>query len=297
MPFTTPTPWRAAIASRDLKSLLPTELSSAELMRIPAELRERAMFSAKVTNANFLQQVNNLVTRIVSPETIKDPVTGVDRPVQPGESMDPATARLLLKQQLQSIAYQPDPEKRGGIEDLSSNVRLNLIVRTNSEMAQGFGHWRADQDPARLDAFPAQELYRLEDRVNRRPWGQIWNNAISSLGDSTSAQPVAAPMTDDGMFALKNDPIWTEISAFGIPYPPYDFGSGMWVRDVSYSDALDLGLVGGPDDVPDPDSRGFNDDLQADLTALAPALQEAVSASMEGIATIVDGVLTLIGKG
>jgi hypothetical protein len=121
-------------------------MSSAELSQLPASIRERAMFSAKTTNADYLQKINDLVTRIVSPEQIDG------RPTKAGEYMDPATARLEMKQALQAIGYQPDAEQRGGLQDLSSDVRLDLIVKTNTEMAQGFGNWFADQDPARLDA-------------------------------------------------------------------------------------------------------------------------------------------------
>jgi hypothetical protein len=35
------------------------------------------------------------------------------------------------------------------------------------------------------------------------------------------------------MIALKSDPIWTAISAFGTPYPPFDYNSGMWVHGPS----------------------------------------------------------------
>jgi hypothetical protein len=43
--------------------------------------------------------------------------------------------------------------------------------------------------------------------------------------------------------ALKTSPIWTALSAFGHPYPPFDWGSGMDVRDVSADRAIELGLI------------------------------------------------------
>ncbi len=282
MIFSAPTPWREAIAGRDLKAVLPTSMSSEELKQLPTDIRERSMFSARTTNADYLQKVNDLITRIVSPETIKDPETGQSRPTRPGEYMDKATARLEMKQALQSIGYQPDPDKRGGLQDLSSDVRLDLIIKTNTEMAQGFGTWYADQDPARLDAWPAQELYRLEDRKNRRNWVGRWLNAGGEIYGGR-------------MIALKNDDIWTAISAFDLPYPPYDYNSGMWVRDISRSEAIDLGLMDPDEASPAPDLRGFNDDLQADVTDLADPLQAALVDSLQGIAEMINGVLRLKG--
>ena len=258
MIFKTPTPWKEAIGSRDLKQVMPTDLSSAELSQLPAQLRERAMFSARTMYADYLQQVNDLITRIVSPEGAK-----------PGEYMNPATARLEMKETLQSLGYQPDPVKRGTLQDLSSDARLNLIVTTTPEMAQGFGNWFSSQDPSALEAFPAQELYRLEEREQHRPWRTRWSEAGGIL-------------YNERMIALKNDPVWEAISDFELPYPPFAFGSGMWVRDISYAEAAELGVITSPDEIPDPDKRGFNDDLQTDFTTFAEPLQEALQALFKG---------------
>ena len=274
MIFTAPTPWKEAIASRDLKTILPTSLSSNDLNLIPAAIRERAMFSASTVNADYLQKVNELITRIVSPETIDG------RPVRPGEYMDKATARLQMGQFLDASGYRPSADQRGGLQDLRSDARLNLIIDTNTQMAQGFGAWHADQNPARLDAWPAQEFYRLESRITPRNWVSRWLDAGGEIYGGR-------------MIALKNDPIWTEISAFDLPYPPYDFNSGMWVRDVSRFEAIDLGLMDADTPTPESDYRGFNEDLQTDISDLAAPLQDALVKSMEGLAHFADGVLKM----
>ena len=46
------------------------------------------------------------------------------------------------------------------------------------------------------------------------------------------------------MVALLGDPVWTRISRFGLPYPPFDYGSGMAVRPVSRRECVRLGLIG-----------------------------------------------------
>ena len=41
----------------------------------------------------------------------------------------------------------------------------------------------------------------------------------------------------------KNDPIWIAISDFGLPWPPFKLGSGMWLKCVGWDECVDLGLV------------------------------------------------------
>jgi hypothetical protein len=262
MLFSEPLPFEEALQSREVKRLLPTELSSRELARLPAELRERAMFSARTANAGYLQDINDWT---------KDLVDG---------NLDQATMRLRMKEKLQALGYQPDPEKRGGIEDLSSDRRLNLIIETNAEQARGYGYWMQGQDPAVLEAFPAQELYRAEERMIPRDWIGRWSEAGGQFYDGR-------------MIALKDDPIWIEISAFGTPYPPFDFNSGMDVRDVSRSEAIDLGVISPEDPPPVPQERGFNDDLQSGSAGdLTPDLQDALLESLGAGFRFLAGVLT-----
>jgi hypothetical protein len=228
-----PIPFRDALQSRAVKKVLPTNLTSAELMQLDAAIREKAMFSAQTLLEDYLKDISKKV------ETILNPVSVDGRT----EGMDTATARLQLKEQLRSLGYSPDPDKRGTIEDLSSDQRINLVLKMNVEMAQGYGDWRQSQDPAVLDQFPAQELFRGEDRKEPRDWMTRWRGAGGQLYGGR-------------MIALKNDPIWTELSAFGLPYPPFDFNSGMWVRDVDRDEAVQLGLIDQDTQI-QPQSRGF----------------------------------------
>jgi hypothetical protein len=69
------------------------------------------------------------------------------------------------------------------------------------------------------------------------------------------------------MIALKSDPIWSEISRFGHPWPPFDFGSGMGVRGVSREEAVRLGLLA-PDEKVQPQEADFNARLQASVSGL-----------------------------
>lgn len=284
------TPFVQALQRLQAQGLLPTTAGTYGLEQIPAEIRERALFSARVANTGFLQQAHELLT---------DALSGGQRDAAgnyiPGTTIDQAAFRLRLKTYLQSIGYTPGTGADGlpvavpgSLRDLTSDNRLNLIYQTNLQLAQGYGGNLADQSPARLDAWPAQELYRLEPRKERRPWGQRWNEAIQRIGVSnTSANPQANLMAEEGMIALKNDPIWSTISRFGLPYPPYDFNSGMWVRDVSRAEAIAAGVM--EPDAPSPEPLipdPLNAGLQSDVGALAQPLQEALAQ----FGTIVDGV-------
>lgn len=266
MIFTAPLPFEEAIQSREVRQILPTDFRTALLQQIPAELRERAMFSAGVTNAQFLQDAS---------DEIQDILDG---------KQDRATARLKMKQLLDRLGYVPPEGEEGTLTDLGSDDRLNLILDTNVQMAQGYGRWKQGQDPTILDAWPAQELIDTNpgQTENRRDWEQIWENAGGTV------QP------DGRMIALKNDPIWVEISRFRLPYPPFDFGSYWDVADVDYDEAVALGLLQ-PGQQITPQDRGFNEGLEAAL-GVGDDIAQAVQGLFGDKATVIEGVLRWIGE-
>jgi hypothetical protein len=263
MIFPEPKPFAEAIESRQVRQLLPTDLRTKLLAEIPAELRERAMFSAGVTNAEFLQRASDGIDALVAGKT------------------DRATQRAELKKTLASLGYQAVPGEEGSLTDLSSDRRLNLILDTNLQQAQGYGRWAQGQDAGILDQWPAQELVRMRESEHPRDWATRW---AAAGGEFFGGR----------MIALKNDPIWKAISAFGLPYPPFDFNSGMDVEDVSREEAVDLGLIA-PDAQIAAQSRDFNTDLQATPEVRSAALKDALGESLAGIAQFVGSVLRFIG--
>lgn len=287
MTFRTPLPFREALDSRAVRTVLPTDLRTRLLAEIPAQLRERAMFSAGVTNAEFLERASSAIDDLLSGR--------VDR----------ATKRLELKKLLASLGYQPVRGEEDSLTDLSSDDRLNLILDQNVQMAQGYGHWKQGQDETVLDMWPAQELIRVRDSKVPRDWSARWaeaggeffaSSAAGSLGTNTG--PLAGGNGGGArMIALKNDPIWTRLSRFGTPYPPFDFNSGMDVQDVDRAEAVALGLID-RDTVIFPQDRDFNQDLKASpevrSSSLATALQESLTDA--GVRTsFVGGVLRYLG--
>ncbi len=132
-----------------------------------------------------------------------------------------ATTRCDVRNTLIEINQQADDE------------RLILCIETAIGLAQGYDHWRQHQDEDFLDQFPAQELYRLESRGAPRDWQERWEAAGGKFyGDAK-----------DRMIAKMNDPIWVEISAFGLPWPPFDLNSGMWVEDIDRDEAEQFGVI------------------------------------------------------
>ncbi len=262
MIFSAPIPFTEALQHQQAKKLMPTTASAAELARLAPEIRERAFFSARTNNAWYLQRQHNLVTSLVSPQTVVDPATGQSRPARPGEYQNPAYVRTRLKQALAEIGYTPDKNKRGGLQDLGSDRRLDLIIEMQSGFSRGYANELQAQEPAILDMWPASELYRARTRNKRRAWGTRWNDAIRTLGSATSAKPVSNPFAESGMIALKNDRIWIEISAFGLPYPPFDYKSGMRKRDVDRDRAEALGVIK-PEETVAPKRNPLNQDVHA----------------------------------
>ena len=299
MIFPEPIPFEEALQHQQVKRVLATDAKAADLKKYLApEIRERAFFSARVTDTRFLNEAHGMITQLASPETIVDPETGKRRPAGPGESVNPAKIRGELKHYLRSIGYTPEPGKEGSLEDLSSDRRLNLIVSTQETMAAGYGNHVQGQTEGVLAMWPAEELYRSESRRERRLWGQRWNDARRALGSRTAAKPVDAPTghADSGMYAPKNDPIWSQVSEFGLPYPPFDYNSGMRKRDVERDVAVELGIIQ-EHETPAPDKRPFNEDVKASYPDDMPRdLLTALIRSLGDVADVDEAAKTITLK-
>ena len=267
MIFDKPIPFAEAIASQTVKRLMPTSAGTAELKQLGPEILARARFSAQTTNVGYLAKMDNLLTTLVSPAS-------QDR--EAGPVLDASAVRLALKQHLAATGYAPAEGKAGGLTDLSSDRRLNLIIDTNIKMAHGYGNYAQMQDPDLLDVWPCQELIRVEDRIKKRNWEGMTGIWRSAGGQSFGGK----------MIARKDDPIWYRISAFGSPYPPFDFGSGMGVRDVSRSEAEALGVIKRSTVVAQ-QKVGFNDSVETQLPqGISSGLLDALKEAFKGIAIV-----------
>ena len=217
-----------------------TALSSREIAEhVPAALRDASVFSARTVYAAHIA------------ETQREIVALLRGSGKPGEVPGPAEIRARMKMRLDALGYEPLPEHRGGLRDLSSDMRTNLIISMQESRARGYAVWRSHQDESVMSVWPAQEMFRALARLKPRMWRERWNNERSALGEGQTSATYA--LTQDGPFvALKNDPIWTAISRFGQPYPPFDYQSGMRLRNVDARRAREMGVLGENDPKPAP---------------------------------------------
>ncbi|MFA5263062.1 MAG: hypothetical protein WC378_04500 [Opitutaceae bacterium] len=240
MIFARPMPFKEALKASQVRILMPTSFGTADLAKLDASVLERARFSARVRSAEHLAVIDDGINDLASGQ------------------IDLATARLRVKQYLRSTGYKAEEGTAGGLQDFSSDTRIDLQLLTNVQQAQGYGWWKQGQDPDLLDAFPAQEFLRVESRIKpRQDWPQRW--------DAARAATTTDGATESGsgrMVALKNHPIWVALSRFGTPYEPFDFNSGMGVEDVARADAMDLGIIERDTQI-FPEDRPFNADLKA----------------------------------
>lgn len=264
MMFRSPISLNRALSSQVVKAMLPTHLRSNMLSLLPAEIRRRSMFIAGETSADTLQTVNDSIVDVLSGNHTEE------------------QARTLL-QRIPAMLENPR---------LSLESRLRLILETNIDMARGFGGYQQTQDVDVMEEFPAWEFYRAEERKEPRDWPARWEAAGGDFYPGDSDYP------EGRMIALKNDPIWEEISAFGLPYAPFDFNSGMDLRDIDREEAEQLGLIQ-PKQTVQPDRMGFNEGVEARPNAtggILAALGGYLSAQGIGLLTG-EGILKLTGGG
>ena len=202
-------------------------------------VRNRAFFSSHIESVRFLETCRTRIAQLLDNAQNKDGAI---------------TSRAQVVSDIMRAARDTGiAQGTESLKDPGSLARANVIIDTNAAMAAGYARAKeANTLGARL-AFPAQELVRVEERMVHREWRRIWASRGGKLYEGR-------------MVALKEDPIWIAISAFGHPYPPFDFNSGMGLEDVSRDEAVRLGVI--KDDYQPPDKsplKAFNEGLEADL--------------------------------
>ncbi len=198
----------------DSKQVDTTAQSTADWDMVDAQIRERAFFMAGVSNARILQEFK---------EAARDIAAG---------QLTTNEARKRLRAALRDAGYEPAEDERGGIHDLSSRRRMEVTLETNVALARG---WMQREQMKKDKSQPGLRLFRARQVRVPRNWAQRWGEAAARIGWEGVAR--------GGEFvALIDSPIWVEISRFGVPYPPFDFGSQMRVKAVPYEECARLGL-------------------------------------------------------
>lgn len=135
-------------------------------------------------------------------------------------NVNQATTRCEVRNALTEIGQQAEDE------------RLNLCIETASSLAFSCSSWMQGRENAdALDIYPALEFKQVYQRDEPVDWMQKWRENGGRV------------FSGDRMVALKNDPVWSQISAFHLPFLPFDLNSGMDVDEVPRDEAEELGLL------------------------------------------------------
>lgn len=209
-------PWEMAV--RYLRGKIPVAslLRSKEWAGVAQGLRNGAQLSAGVANLQVMQGIQDKLVEWVE----------LGRADPERSFMD----RGKFVAEMRDLLGAPEGDS-GDIADITAERRLRLIYDVQTTDAMEAGRWQVGQDADILGRWPAQEFLRVESRrVPREDWRSRWVEA-------------GGVFYQGRMIALKTDPVWENLSVFGKPWPPFDFGSGMGVEDVGRREAIALGLI------------------------------------------------------
>ena len=251
-----------AVSRFEGRRAAPSTRTSAEWERVAPALREKCFFSARVNDAEVLGKMRELIGKAVdsSKRNLNEALVSQDKFISE------------MKSFLASRGYTMGGSK---LTDITSRRRLGLIYDMNVQEAREYARYVRGQDADALDMYPAQEFARVESRrVPRTDWPMRWRAAGGKIRGGR-------------MVALKSDPVWTNLSRFGRPYPPFDYGSGMGVEDIDREEAVELGLL--PDDEPADEIPDFDIVLEAEVSLdripedmLDSIIKETPNARIEG---------------
>lgn len=245
------TPAEAVLSRR----LVASGLSSREADLVCAGLKTRAFFMSRVESVRLLQAARSRIAGML--DAAANPDSGAV------QSRAEAIAAIRREAETEGLG-----DGTGGLADRASLARAKLVVDTNAGMAAGYAARTIECSKGARAAYPAWRLVRVEGRRVPRDWAGRWNAARAELGAATTA--TMALGAGGPMVALKDDPIWTAISRFGQPWPPFDYNSGMGTEEVPRAECEALGLVA-PDWTPQGDPvRDFNAGLEAQCEFRGP---------------------------
>lgn len=251
------TPTAAEFLSRKVN--VPSEMLTRDWDRVQAATRERAFFMASVTEHEILDAYRDAVNQVAA------------------GTINTARASEIVRERLRQMGYAPKPGTEGSIKDLRSWRRLRTTIDTNAALARGYAGYM--RQSAAVSVYPAKRLVRQVIKKEPRNWPVIFRQAAAQL------PPQGVNVAD--MSAHVMHPIWRRISRFQLPYPPYDFGSGMGDKSIRLDEAKRLGVATLPPPLPpDTGTEGPNPltETPAEVPGIGtvfPSMNEGLSASPE----------------
>lgn len=260
-----PAPFEEAVESLRSRGIMPTALSSAQIREIGASVRATSFFSARTTHARYLQDIRDVVDKILSGQMTK------------------AEAKEILQAKLIEYGYDPargflgdeslgiPQAKLNSLRDLGSSARLDLILDTQLALHRSIGQRIQGSTPEALYDYPCWELVRMVPR--RVPRGSALSG---SIGWPERWEQCGGEFYRGRMIARKDSPVWAALGdssrfadALDVDVPPFAFNSGFSWLEIPREEAVALGAVSADDEIRD----------------TPPELATEISASTRGIDT------------
>ena len=273
---TTTAPLQPAVDMMAEKTVVGSPMNSAAWAELPEEIRRRAMFSATVESERLLQEMK---------DRLQQRLEGTGTTL-----MDKNLFIAKMRNILSESGYDESGQGINDITNLKARARLALIFNFNISSALGYGRYMLDLDPAALEVEPAYELIRVRQRREPRDWPEIW----AEHGGQFYPGPNPDYPEAGRMIALKTDSIWSRISRFGSPWPPFDFNSGMGLAGIGRAEALALGLIKPKQKVVAKSLRSFNSGVEASLAGIPQDARDRLAEALQGIATIEGDTIKMI---
>lgn len=221
-------PLAAARSALERRTVAGSPMRTADWDLVEAQIREASFFSSTVEDVRYLEEMK---ARLM--ERINVIATGGRSTMDKAKFVD----EMRVLAEMAGLRPEDAQSGRGSLVDPGSRRRLSLIWDIQIGLAEGRARWLAETDPAILPFAPAWEFTRIGNRQEWRDWPRRWVEA---------GMPV--PVGSGGpygprMIALKTEPGWARLSRFGLPWAPFDFGSGMGLKTIRRREARELGLL------------------------------------------------------
>jgi len=260
---------KTALEEFAAKTEVPSWARTADWDKLPAAIRRRSFFSAALEDARALSAERKSVADLL--QTVS----------KDGKIYRRDTAITELQAMMQARGL--DTGDGNTLTNPAAEKRIKLVLDTNRAQAQGYARFKRSSSGGALLAFPAQELVRVRNSKVERDWQDRWIAAGGKL-------------TNGRMIALKTDAIWTNpaLNRFGTPYTPFDFNSGMGLKDISRREAIALGIMAA-DWQPDRDPvEDFNAQVEADVSTVHPDLLSSITGLFGDAVSLVDGIMRFV---
>lgn len=269
-------PIKDALDKISAKTVVPSSMRSAEWAAVPVQIREASQFSAGIESARVMSAIQRRLTDNLAPQSLYSSV-GWDFKQPKGREAFIRDMRGVME--TEGVGWETKGE--GSLANPRANSRLGLIYDQQTRSARGYAARKISMDPDMLAEVPAQELVREAAAKVPRDWTQRFKAA----GGTPRAGRLAA---------LKTDPVWTDLSRFGTPWPPFDFGSHMGVRDLFRAEAVELGLMSDAAELTPEPVPSYLATATASVAGLPDAMLAWLASAFGPRLSVADGTATLL---